>query len=209
MHTTAFWLTLGHSLLAELPFTSFRTSERHLWIALRARVDGNAADDVRPPGPWHCRRRTPAQRGQRDQLGRFAQHPQIRRRSQEFFEPNLYIYDAYPGGIGFSEPLYRTCDALLDRTLRTDQRLPVRERMSLMCRAGLLTEARGRRKSRLRFLDGCVSRRPCSYPQELKRRHERAKREPGDHDRFHGLKALRRSSAADASERQWQSQGRC
>src|SRR6266550_3398516 len=27
--------------------------------------------------------------------------------AKEFFEPNLYIYDAYPGGIGFSEPLYR------------------------------------------------------------------------------------------------------
>ena len=26
---------------------------------------------------------------------------------KEFFEPNLYLYDAYPGGIGFSEPLYR------------------------------------------------------------------------------------------------------
>ncbi len=25
----------------------------------------------------------------------------------EFFEPNLYLYDAYPGGIGFSEPLFR------------------------------------------------------------------------------------------------------
>ena len=37
--------------------------------------------------------------------------------AKEFFEPNLYIYDAYPGGIGFSEPLYRACDTLLDRTL--------------------------------------------------------------------------------------------
>ena len=37
--------------------------------------------------------------------------------TKEFFEPNLYIYDAYPGGIGFSEPLYRTCDTLLSRTL--------------------------------------------------------------------------------------------
>jgi DEAD/DEAH box helicase domain-containing protein len=36
---------------------------------------------------------------------------------KEFFEPNLYIYDAYPGGIGFSEPLYRACDTLLNRTL--------------------------------------------------------------------------------------------
>src|SRR3954466_12379052 len=37
--------------------------------------------------------------------------------TKEFFEPNLYIYDAYPGGIGFSEPLYRACDTLLNRTL--------------------------------------------------------------------------------------------
>ena len=35
---------------------------------------------------------------------------------KEFFEPNLYLYDAYPGGIGFSEPLYRICPVLLART---------------------------------------------------------------------------------------------
>lgn len=34
----------------------------------------------------------------------------------EFFEPNLYLYDAYPGGIGFSEPLYRLHDLLLRKT---------------------------------------------------------------------------------------------
>ena len=34
----------------------------------------------------------------------------------EFFEPNLYLYDAYPGGIGFSEPLYRISNLLLERT---------------------------------------------------------------------------------------------
>jgi DEAD/DEAH box helicase domain-containing protein len=36
--------------------------------------------------------------------------------TQEFFEPNLYLYDAYPGGIGFSEPLFEVCDLLLRRT---------------------------------------------------------------------------------------------
>jgi DEAD/DEAH box helicase domain-containing protein len=35
---------------------------------------------------------------------------------QEFFEPNLYIYDAYPGGIGFSEPLFRIHQILLQQT---------------------------------------------------------------------------------------------
>ncbi|MGH9816960.1 MAG: Zn-binding domain-containing protein, partial [Candidatus Acidiferrales bacterium] len=34
----------------------------------------------------------------------------------EIFEPNLYLYDAYPGGIGFSEPLYRVHDLLLRKT---------------------------------------------------------------------------------------------
>jgi hypothetical protein len=35
---------------------------------------------------------------------------------KEFFEPNLYLYDAYPGGIGFSEPLFRVHGILLRRT---------------------------------------------------------------------------------------------
>ena len=35
---------------------------------------------------------------------------------KEFFEPNLYLYDAYPGGIGFSEPLFHAYDLLLGRT---------------------------------------------------------------------------------------------
>jgi DEAD/DEAH box helicase domain-containing protein len=32
------------------------------------------------------------------------------------FEPNLYLYDAYPGGIGQSGPLYRMADRLLRQT---------------------------------------------------------------------------------------------
>jgi DEAD/DEAH box helicase domain-containing protein len=31
-------------------------------------------------------------------------------------EPRIFLYDAYPGGIGFSDPLFRMHDALLDRT---------------------------------------------------------------------------------------------
>ena len=36
--------------------------------------------------------------------------------AREFFEPNLYLYDAYPGGIGFSEPLFRTHALLVQKT---------------------------------------------------------------------------------------------
>ncbi|MBZ5726276.1 MAG: DEAD/DEAH box helicase [Acidobacteriia bacterium] len=34
----------------------------------------------------------------------------------ETFEPNLYLYDAYPGGVGLSAPLYRLAPRLLQQT---------------------------------------------------------------------------------------------
>jgi DEAD/DEAH box helicase domain-containing protein len=40
----------------------------------------------------------------------------ISQNAKEFFEPNLYLFDAYPGGIGFSEPLYRAHEILMQRT---------------------------------------------------------------------------------------------
>jgi DEAD/DEAH box helicase domain-containing protein len=114
MHTTAFWLTLGHSLLAELPFTLFERQNGifGLLYALGSiatlllmcdRRDLGTAMGERPPSAaseinWED----------------FA----APRTSDvtEFFEPNLYLYDAYPGGIGFSEPLYRISNLLLERT---------------------------------------------------------------------------------------------
>jgi len=36
--------------------------------------------------------------------------------AKEFFEPNLYLFDAYPGGIGFSEPLFRVHELLIGKT---------------------------------------------------------------------------------------------
>jgi DEAD/DEAH box helicase domain-containing protein len=117
MHTTSFWLTLGHSLLADLPFC---LSERQngifgLLYALGSmatllmmcdRRDMGTAVGERPPSAateinWED----------------FAKGPSTGSEAKEFFEPNLYIYDAYPGGIGFSEPLYRACETLLNRTL--------------------------------------------------------------------------------------------
>jgi DEAD/DEAH box helicase domain-containing protein len=116
MHTTSFWLTLGHSLLVELPFS---LSERQsgifgLLYALGSmatllmmcdRRDLGTAVGERPPS-------AATEINWEDFAG-----PTNTSEGKEFFEPNLYIYDAYPGGIGFSEPLYRACDTLLGRTL--------------------------------------------------------------------------------------------
>ena len=115
MHTTSFWLTLGHGLLAELPFS---LSERQsgifgLLYALGSmatllvmcdRRDLGTAVGERPPSA--------ANEINWEDLAAPANASEAR----EFFEPNLYIYDAYPGGIGFSEPLYQACDVLLART---------------------------------------------------------------------------------------------
>jgi DEAD/DEAH box helicase domain-containing protein len=116
MHTTAFWITLERSLLAGLPFG---ISERQSGIfgllhALESmatlllmcdRRDLGTAVGERPPSAgveteWH-------------EYTTATDDPQ---QMKEFFEPNLYLYDAYPGGIGFSEPLYCVHDLLLRRT---------------------------------------------------------------------------------------------
>ena len=117
MHTTAFWLTLERPLVESLQFSlSDRQSGMFgllhalesiatLLLMCDARDLGTAIGE-RPPSPgseieWE-------------------EAPSIEALSQlaekEFFEPNLYLYDAYPGGIGFSEPLYRAHQLLLTKT---------------------------------------------------------------------------------------------
>ena len=39
--------------------------------------------------------------------------------------PRIFIYDAYPGGIGFSEPLFSMQAELLDRTRQLIAELPL------------------------------------------------------------------------------------
>ena len=113
MHTTAFWVTLQHELLAALPFT---LSERQSGIfglvyALASmatlllmcdRRDLGAA--VGEPPPFG---------GAETEWQEFSHAAGV---EKELFEPNLYLYDAYPGGIGFSEPLYHSYQELLTRT---------------------------------------------------------------------------------------------
>jgi DEAD/DEAH box helicase domain-containing protein len=116
MHTTAFWITLERKLLTSLPFA---LSERQSGIfgllhALESmstlllmcdRRDLGTAVGERPPSP-----------GVETEWQEFTTATSDPAEMKEFFEPNLYIYDAYPGGIGFSEPLYRVHGLLLRKT---------------------------------------------------------------------------------------------
>ncbi len=112
MHTTSFWVTLNHALLQGLPFP---LSDRQSGIfgllhALASmatlllmcdRADLGTAVGERMVGT-----------GSEVEWREFSASGI----EKEFFEPNLYVYDAYPGGIGFSEPLYHAYDVLLAQT---------------------------------------------------------------------------------------------
>ena len=113
MHTTAFWLSLERSLVESLPFSvsERQSGMRGLLHALSSmatlllmcdRKDLGTAIGERPPSPG---------------LGLDWDEPaEFDSDEREYFQPNLYIYDAYPGGIGFSEPLYDVADVLIART---------------------------------------------------------------------------------------------
>jgi DEAD/DEAH box helicase domain-containing protein len=119
MHTTAFWLTLDGKLLADLPYalSDRQTGIYGLLYAMASMATLLLMCDGRDLGTAVGER--PASPGIETDWPKFdasaaaADAPQIK----EFFEPNLYLYDAYPGGIGFSEPLFRVHDILLRRTL--------------------------------------------------------------------------------------------
>ena len=111
MHTTAYWVTLSQELLAALPF-SISEKQDGMFGLLHALesiaclllmcdqrdLGATIGEGAPPPGSdieWSA--------AGTDQ-------------TVEFFKPTLYLYDAYPGGIGLSEPLYRLHDQLLRRT---------------------------------------------------------------------------------------------
>ena len=115
MHTTAYWLTVPRELMSTLPYgleerrdgivalsyalgqlaALFLMCDRHdLGIALGDNGQGEA------------------------RIERGLQRPGARGRAPDpppgdDYEPNVFVYDAYPGGIGLSEPLYRLHDRLL------------------------------------------------------------------------------------------------
>ncbi|MEJ2110268.1 MAG: DEAD/DEAH box helicase, partial [Acidobacteriota bacterium] len=113
MHTTSYWITLSRELLDALPYT---ISERQdglfgLLHALESvaclllmcdRMDLGSTIGEGAPG-------SPEARNSWNDV------PEPRK--EEFFEPTLYLYDAYPGGIGLSEPLCRIHGTLVARTL--------------------------------------------------------------------------------------------
>jgi DEAD/DEAH box helicase domain-containing protein len=128
MHTTAYWLTVPRELMATLPYGGeerrdgvvalaytlgqmaalFLMCDRHdLGVALGDNGQGEAR----------------IERGMRRLgMGRDQEPP-----PGDDYEPNIFIYDSYPGGIGLSEPLYRLHGRLLDQSLSLIAACPCRD----------------------------------------------------------------------------------
>jgi len=119
MHTTAYWITLERPLLESLPY-SIGERQSGMFGLLRA-LESVATlllmCDPRDLGTAIGERSPKA--GEESIADAFSSRrldDAASLSAKEVFEPNLYLYDAYPGGIGFSEPLFRAHQALLQQT---------------------------------------------------------------------------------------------
>jgi DEAD/DEAH box helicase domain-containing protein len=114
MHTTAYWLTIAREQMATLPFD--REERRDGVVALAYTLGQLAALFLM------CDRHdlgvALGDSGQAEarieRVGRLSPHATPA--PGDDYEPQIFIYDNYPGGIGLAEPLYRLHRRLLDES---------------------------------------------------------------------------------------------
>jgi len=123
MHTTAYWLTLPRELLESLPYAQPERSSgvQGLSNALRAMATLLVMCDARDLGAavGENARILPEEGGGSEPVPAAA-----RAHFAGWFEPNIYLYDKYPGGVGFSEPLFRLSERLLANVRKLIENCP-------------------------------------------------------------------------------------
>ncbi|MGD0222806.1 MAG: DEAD/DEAH box helicase [Terriglobia bacterium] len=143
MHTTAFWLTLPRPMMDALPYNSTERLDgvnglanalgaiatllvmcdaRDLGTSVGENAELEVTSDVAPgfsPAP-------PASEGGAAPEPPEPPNVQPGKRTvvRKIFEPNIYLYDSYPGGVGLSEPLFRMSDSLLAKTYKLISECP-------------------------------------------------------------------------------------
>lgn len=100
MHTTAWWLHMTEAFLSQ--FTDLSPLEKQSGLVALGNALRTVAAFLLMCDP-------------RDLGLAFSDEPLTEGKR---IEPNLYLYDAYPGGIGLSEPLFRASTELLGNTLK-------------------------------------------------------------------------------------------
>ena len=109
MHTSSYWLTIPSAVMASLPFAADDRRDGVIGLAFAMRhiaqlllmCDRHDIGLSVDGGTLERSARVGGTGGVPDALAA---------------EPNIFIYDNYPGGIGFSRPLYEMHPSLLERT---------------------------------------------------------------------------------------------
>ena len=119
MHTTAYWLTLPREMLEELPYDRGARLDgvTGLGNALQAIATLLVMCDARDLGVAIGENTVDSSQQADAHLLVRTPNPETRI-PRVIFEPNIYLYDKYPGGVGFSEPLFRMSETLLGNTYR-------------------------------------------------------------------------------------------
>jgi DEAD/DEAH box helicase domain-containing protein len=131
MHTTSYWLTLPRELMRTLPYGF---EERRDGVVALAYTLGQLAAlylmcdrhdlgvAIGDNGQGEAR----VERGlARLALGGARARPEPL--PGDDYEPNVFVYDNYPGGIGLAEPLYRLHERLLAESLALIEACPCRD----------------------------------------------------------------------------------
>jgi DEAD/DEAH box helicase domain-containing protein len=129
MHTTAWWLTVPSAVLQALPYTPEQRVNGIFGLAyllhhvsplfmmcdihdVGVSIGDNTTGESLPP------RDLPTQVAANDDF------PVVR---TEDFEPNIFIYDNFPGGIGLSPALFLLEKKLLEHGLKTIEVCPCKD----------------------------------------------------------------------------------
>jgi DEAD/DEAH box helicase domain-containing protein len=108
MHTTAYWLTVPQPVMAALPYAADDRRDGVVGLSFAMRQVAQLL--------LMCDRQDigisigSGEQGEETDLNRAGYPAALSDR------PRIFVYDNYPGGIGFSEPLFRVHDELLART---------------------------------------------------------------------------------------------
>ena len=123
-HTTSYWITFKKELLERLPYPRLEVIEGvlglsyafHSMAALHLMCDPH--DLNRCVGDRGAKWFIRLSRDSKGIYSSFSSPEEITNEKIDLFEPTLFMYDNYPGGIGFSHQLFDDTMSLLEKTKR-------------------------------------------------------------------------------------------
>jgi DEAD/DEAH box helicase domain-containing protein len=135
MHTTAYWLTVPSALMQAIPFPAEQRVNGLFGLAyllhhvsplfmmcdlhdVGVSIGDNSTGESLPPRALPARPAGPAAVQGQEEMP-VTMDPD--------FEPNIFIYDNYPGGIGLSPSLFALESRLLEHSLKTLEACPCRD----------------------------------------------------------------------------------